>query len=101
MHFKTAGKDKKMSMALSKEENAIIEANIGDDTERSAYAIIMFLQTTISSHQKHILIKHGEHYALKLYSFVEDYIKAYNECYEMLDSGLPFPVIQVSSWLSL
>lgn len=97
MQFESTGVQARDSAALTSDEKIVMDEYTGDDNERSAYVITMFMQSTISSHPKHLATKLGDYYVLKLYSFVEDYIKAYNDCYAMLDTGLPFPVIQVST----
>lgn len=96
LQFESTGVEARSSAALTSDEKIVMDEYTGDDNERSAYVITMFMQSTISSHTKHLAAKLGDHYVLKLYSFVEDYIKAYNDCYAMLDTGLPFPVIQMT-----
>lgn len=97
LQFESTGVEARSSAALTSDEKIVMDEYTGDDNERSAYVITMFMQSTISSHSKHLAAKLSDHYVLKLYSFVEDYIKAYNDCYAMIDTGLPFPVIQVNT----
>ena len=91
-----------MTSALTNEERTVLLQNTGDDNERSAYVITMFLQTIIASHDEHLLKPLHVNFLLNLYSYVNEYIKAYNDIHQMLDTGLPFPVVQVRcSCLSL
>lgn len=89
-----------MSPALTNEERTVLLQNTGDDNERSAYVITMFLQTIIASHDEHLSKPLHENFLLNLYSYVNEYIKAYNDIHQMLDTGLPFPVVQVRCSLS-
>ena len=95
LQFQSTGTQARMSPALTNEERTVLLQNTGDDNERSAYVITMFLQTIITSNEEHLSQPLHVNLLLNLYSYVNDYIKAYNDIHQMLDTGLPFPVVQV------
>lgn len=96
LQYESTGVESRTSSALTLDEKTVMNEYTGGDNERSTYVITMFLQSTIASHPEHLQEKLSDYCLVKLYDFVEEYIKAYDGCFALLDTGLPFPIIQVS-----
>ena len=95
LQFETTGKEAWKSSALTADERSVLVHNIGNDNERSAYVLTMFLQSTIGSQEQKLNKPLSDVMQLKLFSFISDYTKGYNDIFALLDTGFPFPLIQM------
>lgn len=95
LQFESAGKEAWKSSALTADERTVLVHNVGGDNERSAYVLTMFLQSTISSQEQKLNKPLSDFMQLKLFGFISDYTKAYNDIFALLDTGFPFPLIQM------
>lgn len=95
LQFESKGEEAWKSSALTADERSVLLHNVGSDNERSSYVLTMFLQSTISSQDQKLNKPLSDVMILKLFAFVSDYTKGYNDIFALLDTGFPFPLIQM------
>lgn len=96
LEYESTGTHVWKTPALTQTEKQALRTAVGDNNERSPYILAMFIRSTIASNVEFLETPLHVNKELRLYSFVSDFITAYNNLMKLVNTQFPFPLAQMN-----